>query len=291
MAPVRLTAGLAAAIAAAVLVGTAPGARPAAPICGRLASRPAPVHVAHVVWIWFENHGYSDVVGSPDAPFFGLVATACGVATNYVAITHPSLPNYIAATSGSTQGVEDDAGPAVHRLSVPSLFGQVGGRSYEESMPFRCDLSDGGRYAVKHDPQAYYVPLRARCPEQVLPLSRFDAGALPRLAFVTPDLCSDMHSCPVSDGDRWLRSFLPRITSSPAYRAGRTVVFVTFDENEGGGDNRVPTLVLSEWTPRGARSSVRFDHYSLLRTTEELLGVRPLGNARHAASMRRAFHL
>ena len=286
----RVTAGVAAALAAAALASSAAGSR-RAPVCGALATRPAPSHVAHVVWIWFENHGYSDVVGSADAPFFGVVAARCGVATNYFAITHPSLPNYIAATSGATQGVEDDAGPALHRLNVPSLFGQVGGRSYEQSMPFPCDLSDGGRYAVKHDPEAYYVPLRARCPQQVLPLSRFDARALPRFAFVTPDLCSDMHSCPVSDGDRWLRAFLPRLTSSRDYRAGRTVVFLTFDEGEDGGDNRVATLVLSEWTPAGTRSGVRFDHYSLLRTTEELLGVPPLGNARHAASMRRAFHL
>ena len=294
MATVRRSAfvgGLAATVAALVLVASAAASPAPAGICGRLASRPAPAHVAHVVWIWFENHGYPDVVGSPDATYFSLLASRCGVATDYFAITHPSLPNYIAATSGSTQGIEDDAGPASHRLNVPSLFGQVAGRSYEQSMPFPCALTDTGRYAVRHDPQAYYLPLRAQCVQRVLPLARFDARALPRFAFVTPDICSDMHSCPVSAGDRWLRSFLPRITGSRDYRAGRTVVFVTFDEDDGGAGNRVLTLVLSEWTRPGTRSGARFDHYSLLRTTEELLGVPTLANARRAASMRRAFHL
>jgi phospholipase C len=277
------------ALALAAAAAAAPPSRAA--LCGADASRPAPARVAHVVWIWFENHGYADIVGSHDAPYLNAVAAACGLATNYHALVHPSLPNYIAATSGSTQGIEDDAGPAVHRLAVASLFGQVGGRSYEQSMPFPCALTDIGRYAVKHDPQAYYLPVRARCPALVLPLPRLDPRALPRFAFVTPDLCSDMHSCPVADGDAWLRGFLPRLTRSPGYRAGRTVVFVTFDEAEAGGDNRVATLVLSEWTRPGTRSPTRFDHYSLLRTSEDLLGVPPLENARTARDMRRAFHL
>lgn len=282
-------AGLAGVLA---LTSSAVGSsRGAAPLCGGSAAKRPPARVAHVVWIWFENHGPADILGSGAAPFFDRVAAACGLATNYRAITHPSLPNYIAATSGSTYGVADDAGPALHRLDVPSLFGQVGGRSYEQSMPFPCDLTDTGRYAVKHDPQAYYVRIRPSCPQRVLPLSRFDPRALPRFAFVTPDICSDMHSCPVSAGDAWLRGFLPRITRSTDYRAGRVVVFVTFDEAETGGDNRVATLVLSEWTAPGTRSALPFDHYSLLRTTEDLLGVRPLGRARTARDMRHGFHL
>lgn len=279
------------AIAAALVFVASIGASPAAPrICGAYGSRQAPRHVAHVVWIWFENHGYSAVVGSREAPYLGLLAARCGLATNYHAIAHPSLPNYIAATSGSTQGIADDAEPVSHRLDVPSLFGQVAGRSYEQSMPYPCALSDSGAYAVRHDPQAYYLPLRATCPQRVLPLSRFDARALPRFAFVTPDVCSDMHSCPVSDGDRWLGGFLPRIIRSRDYRDGRTVVFVTFDEGDTG-DNRVATFVVSAWTRPGTRSAAPFDHYSLLRTTEDLLGAPPLGNARTARDMRRAFHL
>jgi len=284
-------AGLAAVLALTSSALGSDGSDRATGVCGRDAAKRPPARIAHLVWIWFENHGPADVLGSGAAPYFDLIASACGLATNYRAITHPSLPNYIAATSGSTYGIEDDAGPALHRLDVPSLFGQVDGRSYEQSMPFPCDLSDTGRYAVKHDPQAYYVPIRPRCPQQVLPLTRFDPQRLARFAFVTPDICSDMHSCPVSAGDAWLQGFLPRITSSADYRAGRVVVFVTFDEAETGGDNRVATLVVSAWTPAGVRSSVRFDHYSLLRTTEDLLGVRPLGHARTARDMRRAFHL
>ena len=121
-----------------------------------------------------------------------------------------------------------------------------------------------------------------------------------RFTFVTPNLCHDMHSCPtqsdstteVRTGDAWLASFLPKVVATPEYASGSTVVFVTFDESEGGSSQQVPTFVISPSTPRGARSGAPFTHYSLLRTTEELLGLSPyLGAAASAPSMRAAFGL
>ena len=295
------TAGAGILVAISVLAAGAPTASSsptaAAPprraaLCGTMARERPPLHIGHVVWIWFENKSYGGVVGSQDAPTFNRLAAACGIATNYLALSHPSLPNYIAATSGSTQGIADDNDPSSHQLNVQSIFGQVPSRSYEQSMPSNCLLANAGEYAARHNPEVYYVPIRAQCLKNDVPLSQLDATALPRFSFVTPDVCSDMHDCSVSTGDSWLRSFLPRITNSRPYRSGQTVVFITFDESEfDSGPNHVPTLVLSEWTRPGTRSSVPFDHYSLLRTTEELLGAPLLGNAAHVRSMRIAFHL
>ncbi len=67
-----------------------------------------PRRYAHVVWIWFENHSANQVIGSSEAPYINAIARTCGQATRYSAISHPSLPNYIAATSGGTQGITDD---------------------------------------------------------------------------------------------------------------------------------------------------------------------------------------
>lgn len=285
------TATIAAVVCAAfVTAGAGSGAATKGP-CGAYARRPAPAHLAHVVWIWFENHGYSDIAGSTDAPYLNAIAGSCGLATNYQSVAHPSLPNYIAATSGSTQGIEDDGLPPSHTLTVPSIFSQVDSRSFEQAMPENCDLSDTDIYAVRHNPEVYYLPLRQACRANNVPLGRFNARRLPQFSFVTPDMCSDMHSCSVADGDSWLRGFLPRIIASPDYRAGRTVVFITFDESEQSDDNKVFTAVLSEWTPAGKRVATSLSHYSLLRTTEELLGVNLLGSAQTAASMRRPFHL
>ena len=108
-----------------------------------------------------------------------------------------------------------------------------------------------------------------------------------RFTFITPNLCHDMHDCSTTTGDTWLAGFVPKILRSHAYRAGSAVVFITWDE--GSGDNHIAMLVLS---CAGTISHKTFGHYSLLRTTEALLGIRAkLGQAATASDMRRAFHL
>jgi len=92
---------------------------------------------AHVIWVIFENKGYSSIVGNTTARYLNKLIAQCGLATNYIAVTHPSLPDYIAMTSGSTQGITDDNGPQSHPLSADSIFSQLGTtgwRSLEESM-------------------------------------------------------------------------------------------------------------------------------------------------------------
>jgi len=255
-----------------------------------------------VIWIWMENHSYGEVIGSPSAPYLNALADECGLATNYHAVAHPSLPNYVAATSGSTQGIADDGGPYQHRLRGASLFTLTrSAASFEEAMPANCAPSSSGLYAVKHNPEAYYVRDRAACLAHDVPLGRpvsgalaqaLDSGTLPRFSFVTPDLCNDMHDCDVSTGDRWLRTWVSRITSSKTYRSGTTVLVVTWDEDDGSSSNRVATIVVASSVTPGTRSAARFTHYSLLRTTEELLGIQKmLGRAVGAPSMRAAFGL
>ena len=127
--------------------------------CGTAATPPPSYD--HVVWIWMENKSFDDVIGTSAAPYETQLAAECGLATNYHAVTHPSLPNYIAATSGGTQGIANDNAPASHRLAVASIYSQVKAvgeawRDYEESAPRNCPLSSSGQYAVKHDPAPYY---------------------------------------------------------------------------------------------------------------------------------------
>jgi hypothetical protein len=213
------------------------------------------------------------------------------------------LPNYLGATSGSTHGVHDDGSPAAHPISGDNLFRQVlaaGGtaRSFEEAMPSPCDLGAAGRYAVKHNPQAYFSDAqdRAACQRDDVPLGALSGGAfvdalagdaLPTFSFVTPDLCDDTHDCPVATGDAWLRDWVSRILASPTYAAGRTAVFVVWDE-----PTPMPLLVVAPTVGKGTVSTAPFDHYSLLRTTEELLGLDPaLGQAAGAVSLRPAFGL
>jgi hypothetical protein len=249
-----------------------------------------------------ENRSYSQIIGSSSAPYINLLARGCGLAANYTAVSHPSLPNYIAATSGGTRGITDDNPPSSHPLAVTSIFQQASSaRSYEEGMPSSCDLTSSGEYAVKHNPEAYFTPTRTACKASDVPLGTTSSGAfskaintgkLPAFSFVTPNLCDDMHDCSIQTGDRWLKTWVPTITASPSYRAGNTVLFITWDEDDGSSGNHVATIVVSPYTTPGTRSETPFTHYSLLRTAEELLAIRShLGRAASAASMRPAFGL
>jgi phospholipase C len=255
-----------------------------------------------------ENHAYSQVIGSSSAPYENELAAQCGLATNYKATTHPSLPNYIAMTSGDTQGVTDDNGPSSHQLSAASIFSQVKGaggswRSYQESMPSNCALSSSGTYAVKHNPAAYYVPIRSDCAVWDVPMGTASSGAfasdlanntLPSFSFITPNLCNDTHDCSVGTGDSWLQSWIPKITSSAAYQSGNTAIFLTWDEDDFTTVNQVATLVITPTTAAGTRSGTAFNHYSLLKTTEQMLGLTSfLGHAGDTGttSMRADFHM
>jgi len=238
-----------------------------------------------------ENVGYS-VVGSRSAPYFNQLASKCGLATKYFAISHPSLPNYIALTSGSTQGISDDGEPSVHPLDVPSIFSQLGAnwKTLAQSMPATCDHVTSGQYAARHNPAVYYTTSAATCPKDDVPLRQpLDLNA--KFTLVVPNICDDMHSCPVSTGDAWLRGFVPEILSSAQYQSKSLVLFITFDENDDGASNQVPTLVIAPTTPKGDKVSTTFSHYSLLRTTEELLRLGYLGGAKRATSMIAGFHL
>ncbi len=229
------------------------------------------------------------MIGSSEAPYINELARAYGLATDYHAISHPSLPNYLGMIGGSTYGITDDCTSC--EASGPNLADQLeqsslSWRGYMESMPEPCfkGASSGG-YAKKHDPFMYFPSItgnETRCKEHVGPLTAFSgdlsAGTLPNFSMIVPNGCHDMHDCSVKQGDDWLRGFLPDLLRAPAYRDGGVVV-VTFDEDNGGSNNHVATIVISPRGARGHRSDLRYDHYSLLRGIEDNFGLSHLGHA------------
>jgi hypothetical protein len=157
-------------------------------------------------------------------------------------------------------------------------------------MPSNCFLGNSGDYYVKHNPAAYYTGIATTCLTLDVPLgSTPNVGA--EFTFVTPNICNDMHDCSIRTGDDWLAGFLPKILGSTAYATGTTAVFITFDEDSGSSGNHIATLVVAPTVPAGTRVSTTFNHYSMLRTTEEMLGIGTyLGGAATATSMRASFH-
>jgi phospholipase C len=260
-----------------------------------------------------ENHSYRDIIGNSQAPYINSLARKCGLATNYHTVSHPSLPNYLGATSGLA-GRQlpvlsySDCSPSLFcRTSAPSIFGQgETWKSYEESMPSNCDTSDSGEYTVRHNPAPYYTTLSG-CARRDVPYSHLATdlagGTLPAFSFITPNLIDDMHDGTIADGDTWLAHHLPAILGSHQYQAGTTAVFVTWDEGSGGypiedcdsntsdASCQVATIIISPSTPAGTTSSTFFNHYSLLGTTEQLLGLPKLAQAASSPTMTAAFHL
>ena len=269
--------------------------------CG--ATTPAPATYDHIIWVWMENHTSEQVLGTRDAPYENMLARQCAHATDYSSVGAPSLPNYLGATSGDTWGIADDRPPSDHALTADNIFRQVraGGRralSYEEAMPEPCALQGVATYAVKHNPAAYYQGAddREACQRDDLPIvsstqpsfaAALGDGTLPAFSFVTPDLCHDTHDCAVRVGDEWLKDFLEPIFTSATYRQGRTAVFVVWDE-----DIPMPFLAIAPSVAVGTVVTAHVDHYALLRTTEEMLGLSTfLGHAAAAPSMRKALRV
>jgi hypothetical protein len=236
----------------------------------------------NVFVIVMENKAPADAL---QGSFMASLAARHGVATNYHAITHPSVPNYLAMISGQTWGVTDDS---YHALPPDDLGHQlttagVPWRAYMEGLgPAGC-LESPLPYDPGHNPFAFFG---GGCPPNVVPLTELQADLdrnSMRFYWITPDRCHDTHDCSVADGDAWLQQIVPTILGSKAFTSGG-VLFLTYDEDDGSADNRVVMIVI---TNDGVHrtSDVRYDHYSLLATMEDLLGVGRLGNAEGARPM------
>jgi phosphatidylinositol-3-phosphatase len=248
---------------------------------------------AHIAVIVLENREYGDIIGSRSAPYINSLARRYGLATQMYAITHPSLPNYLALTGGSTFGISDDCTDC--RVGATSLVDQLAAshlswRAYMEDLPRPCFTgASAGDYAKKHDPFAYYTRVtsdRARC-ANIVPLTRLAgderAGALPRFVWISPNLCHDMHDCSVSTGDRFLAGLVPALLRALGRRG---LLFLTWDE--GSSDDRccrlaagghIVTIVAGGGARAHGRLATPTDHYSVLQTIEDLLGLRRLRGA------------
>jgi acid phosphatase len=250
--------------------------QPSAPI----PSKPQP----HVFVIVMENHSAQQALSGR---FIASLASTYGVAKNYHAVAHPSLPNYLALTSGSTWGVEDDSYhvlPGGKDIGAQLTAAHVSWRAYMDGMTDAGCIDSPLPYDPGHNPFAFYG---GSCPSNVVPLTELSgdlAGDTPRFVWISPDRCHDTHDCDVSVGDDWLRGQVGQITSSSAWKSGG-VLFITWDEDDSADDNNdVLTLVV---TPGLSHQSSRqhYTHYSLLATVEDLLGIKRLGESAQASAM------
>jgi acid phosphatase len=229
----------------------------------------------------FENKGYDQIIGGSQAPYLNRVAGQGALFTDSHAVTHPSQPNYIALFSGSTQGITNDSCP--HDLPTTANLGsQLAGAGlsfvgYSEELPWPGyrGCSNGTSYARKHAPWVDFTAVPASANRSLSDLPT-DFRRLPTVSFVVPNLCNDMHDCPVSTGDSWAAAHLDGYLRWAGTH--NSALIITFDEDDNGPTNQIVTIVAGQHVAPG-RYGEPVDHYRLLRTIEAGYGLPGLGTA------------
>ncbi len=259
-----------------------------------------------IVVIVMENHSYGPddpgvsgdptkyIVGNPDAPYInGTLIPHGTLFTNVYATQHPSLPNYLDMTAGTTAGCANDACPP-DAIGADNLFHQLGEAgvpfaTFAESMPANCATSDASPYVVHHNPEAYFTNVDAAsglgyaCPITDVPFPGSWPDPLPAFSFVVPDNDHNMHSTDVRTGDAWLSATVP------SFEALGAVVIVTFDEaiksDRTNGGGHILTVMVGPDVPAGTTDGTAYSHFSLLAGLEDHFGIPRLGGATTATPL------
>ncbi len=252
----------------------------------------------HIAIVMFENKEFGSVIGNPQMPNYNKLAREYTLLTQYYAVTHPSLPNYIAFISGDTYGIDRNCNDCfIDAPSLPDLI-EASGRTwktYQEDMPSPCFLGDTHVYVQKHNPFVYFDSIRldaARCERSVVPLTALQtdiaAGSLPNYMFIKPNLCNDSHDCELTVSDTWLTDLLTQLVPALDVTGEPYLLVMLFEEGQGNhsccglpeeAGGRVPVVFYSPLVKNGFEDATPYTHYSMLKTISEAWGLPYLGHA------------
>lgn len=257
----------------------------------------------HIVLMILENEDYGAVIGNSQMPNFNAFAKKYVLLSNYFAVSHPSLPNYIAIMSGDTQNITSDCIKCF--ISAPNIADLLaaGGKtwkSYEEDMPSPCFIGNSKLYAQKHNPLLYFDSIRQNstlCSSSMVPLTQLDsdlaANQLPNFSFIMPNLCNSGHDCGQDVADTWIGAMVKKLSASPALGKNSLIV-VVYDEgakenkasccglSQAGG--QVAAILISPLAKPGYTDHTAYDHYSVLKTILTAWNLPALGKTQDPAT-------
>lgn len=247
----------------------------------------------HVFIVMEENTNYADVIGSASAPYLNALANQYGLATQYYASSHPSIPNYFALTTGQTLTNDDSQTPLTFPVSVDNVVRELLAagktwKSYAESIPSLGYIGgdatgpDGGTFYTRHVPLPFMTDVQDSATQKlnIVPFTQLAADLaandLPDYSFITPNGCDDAHDCSLSVADTWLKNKIDPLIKSAAFQKDGLLLIV-FDESgndntNGGG--RVAAVIVSPFCKSGYKSTTLYQHPSVLRLMLEGLGVK-----------------
>ncbi|KAH8093090.1 phosphoesterase family-domain-containing protein [Cristinia sonorae] len=252
--------------------------------------------------IWIENTDFD--VASTSKTFVELAKQGILLTSSY-AVTHPSEPNYAASMGGDFFGMGDD-----DLYNIPSNIStivdllqakNVSWAAYQENLPFdgyqgfnfkspnylNTSAPDYAYYVRKHNPPVLYDSITS-VPERLARIRNFNdfaadvnASAIPQWVFVTPNMMNDAHDTDIDFASDWLESWLVPLLSDPNFNDNRTLILLTFDENETYEiNNRIYSILLGGAIPEKLRGTVDptyYTHYSSLSSVEANWGLGSLG--------------
>lgn len=234
---------------------------------------------SHIVVVMEENHSYSEIIGSSQAPYINTLASEGALFTSSYGVGHPSEPNYLAIFSGSTQGVTGDNCPltfSVSNLGAELITAKKTFTGYSEGLPsVGSKVCTSGEYARKHVPWTDFSDLASTVNQ---PFTAFPTNYanLPTVSFVIPDLLDDMHDGTIQQGDTWLNRHLSGYVNWA--KTNNSLLIVTWDEDDNSAGNHIATIFVGPMVKPG-KYSEKISHYNVLRTIEAIYGVPYLGKA------------
>lgn len=230
----------------------------------------------HIFVIMMENEGTSSIIGNSNAPFINHLAKTYGFDDQYFGVTHPSLPNYVAALSGNTWYSNSD--DPTQTFSHESLMNQLDAskltwKGYMESIPYAgfkgywypdnepagtspATMPPNALYGLKHDPFLLFPGVAKRDAKDVVPLTQLGkdlkSNHVPNFAWISPNMIDDMHGQPPGPGatytydnmtplykagDKFIKTWVNKIMASKTWKQGNSLIVITWDEATYPGGN------------------------------------------------------
>ncbi len=248
-----------------------------------LSSINGPTKPDHIIFVWFENKGYNNIIGSSSAPYINSLIPKGTLFTNSYGLTHPSYPNYVSFFAGGTQGVTNndciDGTPKTATTLYNALASKgVDFRWYSEGLPsIGSRVCSYGYYREKHNPTTIFSQVP---PEKNRPFSLLDAALKDPTRFanivpascVTPNMINDMHDGTIQQGDTWLKTHFEKFINWALLN--NSIVVVYFDESSSTSpDNRIPVIMVGQHIKANYKVTTRHDHYSFTRLISTLFGA------------------
>jgi acid phosphatase len=260
---------------------------------------PTSLSFSHVFLVVEENHSYAEVVGNSGMPYLNSLIQTNGLATQYYANTHPSLPDYLWLSSGSNDGItDDDCASATGALKVDNVVRELNDaglswKAYAESLPAVGYMGcSSGEYVQRHNPFMYYSDVIDNSTEQqkIVPFTQFaidrENNALPRFSYIVPNLLDDAHDGTLAQADNWLQGNIGPLLSTAMFQAGGAgLLIVVFDEgtDSTNGGGQVAWVAISPKAKVNYKSVAFYQHQSTLRLMLQGLGVTTFPGAAAAA--------